>query len=186
MKLRETDLAGVVIVELDDFTDDRGSFMETYDAKAFAKLGVTTAFVQDSCSVSRRKGTVRGLHFQTAPRAQDKLVRVTRGRLFDVMVDLRPASPNYKRWMGLELSAHDRFQVLIPKGFAHGFCTLEANTEITYKMSDHFSLGHYAGVRWNDPDLAIDWPVAEAEAVLSERDKQLPLLRELPPVNPFE
>lgn len=180
-----TDLPGVVTVELDEFTDERGTFMETYDSKAFAALGIATAFVQDSFSSSRLAGTVRGLHFQTAPRAQDKLVRVTKGRLFDIVVDIRPDSDRYQHWIGLELAAGDRRQILIPKGFAHGFCTLEPDTEIAYKMSDHFSPEHYTGIRWNDPELAIEWPVTEDEAVVSARDRQLPLLRELPPGNPF-
>lgn len=179
MKLIETAIPDVKLVELDRFGDDRGFFVETYDAKAFAALGITTRFVQDSFSLSKPKGTVRGLHYQLPPHAQAKLVRVPRGSVLDVALDLRAASPTFGRHVAVTLRAEDWRLLFIPEGFAHGFCTLEDDTEVAYKMSDHYVPDHYRGVAWDDPDLGIAWPVGAAEAVLSEKDRRHPRLRDI-------
>lgn len=179
MEIADTALDGVKIITLDVFGDARGSFAETYDSRAFADLGIDTAFVQDSWSHSANAGVVRGLHFQIPPHAQAKIVRVTRGRVFDVIVDIRHGSDTFGRHISFELAADDMRCVYVPAGFAHGFCTLVDDTEITYKMSDHFAPDCYKGVRWSDPALAIDWPVAPDKAVVSEKDAAHPCLNEL-------
>ena len=154
--------------------DDRGFFSEVYNRATLAKLGVDTEFVQDNHSLSSRRGTVRGLHFQIPPRAQAKLVRVVRGSVFDVAVDLRRGSPSYGGHVSIVLSAAAWNQVLVPAGFAHGFMTLDPDTEVAYKVSDFHAPEHDVGLVWNDPLLAIRWPIAESEAVLSDRDRSLP------------
>lgn len=180
MQIEDAGLEGVKIIHLDVFGDGRGSFSESWDSRSFAALGIDTDFVQDSWSASASKGTVRGLHFQLPPHAQSKLVRVSRGRVLDVIVDLRQASDSFGRHISLELSAHEQKSVLIPAGFAHGFCTLEDDTEITYKMSDHYTPDLYKGVLWSDPALAINWPVSPEDAILSDKDRGHPLLKDLP------
>lgn len=182
MRIEDTALPGVRLIHLDVFADPRGSFAETYDSRAFAKLGVGDVFVHDSWSHSARAGVVRGFHFQVPPAAQTKLVRVVRGRVFDVVVDLRSGSPSFGQHVSFILDARDMRTVLVPVGFAHGFCTLEDDCEITYKMSDHFSPEHYKGLLWCDPALEIDWPVSPAEAIVSERDAAFPGLSQLPGV----
>jgi len=162
------------------FGDARGTFSETYNQARFAEHGITLNFVQDNQSWSAPAGTIRGLHFQSAPRAQDKLVRVLRGRILDVAVDLRRASPTYGRWVAEELSAQNRKQLLVPIGFAHGFCTLEPDTEVLYKVTDFYSPAHDLGIAWDDPDLAIRWPVTQAQAVLSDKDTRQPACKSLP------
>lgn len=179
MNAEPTDIPGVLLIRFDIYKDERGTFAETYDRKKFAAIGIETQFVQDSISTSAAKGTVRGLHFQRAPKAQTKLVRASKGRLFDVALDVRPDSKTFGRHVTAILAAGDGTALFIPAGFAHGFCTLEADTEITYKMSDHFSPEHYMGVAWNDPALGIDWPVAVKDAVLSARDRALPTLADV-------
>lgn len=154
--------------------DDRGFFSEVYNRRTLAKLGLDTVFVQDNHSSSPRRGTVRGLHFQVPPRAQVKLVRVVRGSAFDVAVDLRCGSPTYARHVSVVLSAAAWNQVLVPAGFAHGFMTLEPGTEVAYKVSNFHAPEHDRGLAWNDPLLAIRWPIGESEAVLSDRDRSLP------------
>jgi dTDP-4-dehydrorhamnose 3,5-epimerase len=154
--------------------DERGYFMETYHRSAFHALGIDAAFVQDNQSLSARSGTVRGLHFQVPPHAQAKLVRVLRGAIFDVAVDIRVGSPTIGRWSAVTLTASAGTQLFIPPGFAHGFCTLEPNTEVAYKVDAHYEPAHEAGLLWNDPDLGIAWPVDEGEAIVAERDKRLP------------
>ena len=149
--------------------DRRGFFSETYNRKALAVIGIDIDFVQDNHSYSADKGTVRGLHFQTPPFAQDKLVRVARGSVFDIAVDLRQGSPTYGRHAGAVLSAQAWNQLLVPIGFAHGFMTLEPDTEVIYKVSNYYAPDHDKGLLWNDPALGISWPIADAEAVLSER-----------------
>jgi dTDP-4-dehydrorhamnose 3,5-epimerase len=162
------------------FGDARGTFSETWNAARFAEHGIKLNFVQDNQSWSAPAGTVRGLHFQSSPKAQDKLVRVLRGRILDVAVDLRRASPTYGQWVAEELSAQNRRQLLVPIGFAHGFCTLEPDTEVLYKVTDFYSPANDLGIAWDDPDLAIDWPVRKDQAVLSDKDTRQPAFKSLP------
>ena len=164
--------------------DRRGFFSETYNKKAFAALGIDIDFVQDNHSYSADKGTVRGLHFQTPPFAQDKLVRVARGSVFDIAVDLRQGSSSYGRHVSAVLSADAWNQILVPIGFAHGFMTLEPDTEVIYKVSNYYAPDHDKGLLWNDPALGINWPISDDEAVFSEKDGKLPRLAEL--VTPFD
>ncbi|WP_022722452.1 dTDP-4-dehydrorhamnose 3,5-epimerase [Rhodopseudomonas sp. B29] len=177
-----TALDGVKVIVPAVFNDSRGSFCETYNRDRFFKHGITLEFVQDNESVSAPRGTVRGLHLQKHPAAQDKLVRVTKGSIFDVAVDLRRSSPTYGRWVAEVLSADNGKQLLVPVGFAHGFCTLEPDTRVVYKVTSYYSAENEVGIAWNDPDLAIDWPVAPGEAVLSDKDARLPPFASLPPV----
>jgi dTDP-4-dehydrorhamnose 3,5-epimerase len=162
------------------FGDARGTFCETYNAARFAEHGITLNFVQDNQSWSAPAGTVRGLHFQSPPKAQDKLVRVIRGRILDVAVDLRRESKTYGKWVAEELSAQNRRQLLVPVGFAHGFCTLEPDTEVLYKVTEFYSPANDLGIAWDDPDLAITWPVAKDRIVLSEKDARQPAFKSLP------
>jgi len=162
--------------------DARGFLSEVYHRQALASAGIDIAFVQDNHSVSTAAGTVRGLHFQSPPFAQAKLVRVARGAIFDVAVDLRRGSPSYGRHVSTVLSAEAWNQIFIPEGFAHGFCTLEPGTEVVYKLSAHHAREHEAGLYWNDPDLGIAWPVAESEAILSDKDRCLPRFSEMPEI----
>ena len=163
--------------------DHRGFFSEVYNRKALAQAGIDIEFVQDNHSLSAEKGTVRGLHFQVPPFAQDKLVRVVRGSVFDVAVDLRKGSHTYGEHVSVVLSAEAWNQLLVPVGFAHGFMTLEADTEVVYKVSDYYAPDHDHGLLWSDPALGIRWPMAEEEAVLSDKDRVQPTLSEL--VTPF-
>ena len=162
------------------FGDARGFFSEVYNAHAMAEAGIDIAFVQDNHSKSGPRGTVRGLHFQAPPYAQAKLVRVPRGRVLDVAVDLRVGSPTYGQHVSAELSADAWNQLFVPKGFAHGFCTLETNTEVVYKVSAYYAPDHDFGVLWNDPELGIDWPVAAQDAVVSDKDARQPRFADLP------
>lgn len=182
MRLIATAIPDVRLVAFDSFEDARGAFAETYDADKFRALGIDATFVMDAWSVSRRAGTVRGLHFQAPPRAQAKLIRVPRGRLFDVVLDLRRSSPTFGRHATCELAAGDGRQLYIPAGFAHGFCSLEPDTEIVYKMSAPYAPECYGGVAWDDPALGIDWPVSAADAVVSDKDARWPRLAALGPV----
>jgi dTDP-4-dehydrorhamnose 3,5-epimerase len=161
------------------FRDGRGFFLETWSERDLAALGVAERFVQDNHSFSAAAGTVRGMHFQLPPRPQAKLVRALRGAVLDVVVDLRRGSPTYGRHAAAELSAADARQVYVPAGFAHGFCTLEPETEVAYKTSAYYDPGLERGVAWDDPDLALPWPVAAARAVLSDKDRRLPRLHDL-------
>jgi dTDP-4-dehydrorhamnose 3,5-epimerase len=165
--------------------DSRGFFSEAYSKRAYMEIGIANEFVQDNHSLSRKKGVVRGLHFQIAPFAQAKLLRVLRGAVFDVVVDIRTGSPTYGQHIATVLSAEDWNQIFIPAGFAHGFCTLQEETEILYKVDHYYSPAHDRGIRWNDPALGIAWPVTASEAELSEKDKQLPLLADLGHVYSF-
>lgn len=158
------------------FEDSRGYFSETYSAEAFRKAGIDTVFVQDNQSLSLAAGTLRGLHYQRPPYAQAKLVRVLRGRIWDVGVDIRRASPTFGQWFGLELSADNDTQLFIPEGFAHGFVTLEPNSEITYKVSAGYSGPHDAGLAWDDPSLAITWPCPYPVITMSDKDRAQPSL----------
>jgi dTDP-4-dehydrorhamnose 3,5-epimerase len=159
--------------------DHRGFLSEVYSRRAFAAAGIDVAFVQENHTMSARAGTVRGLHYQLPPMAQAKLIRVTRGAVYDVAVDLRRGSPTFGRHVGIVVSAEAWNQVFVPVGFAHGFCTLAPETEVIYRLSNDYSPAHERGLLWNVAALAIDWPVAADAAVLSERDRNNPRLAEL-------
>ncbi len=174
MNFVDTELAGVLIVELQPVEDERGFFARSYCAAEFAARGLAAAMPQCSVSYNARRGTLRGLHYQAAPHEEDKLVRCTSGAVFDVVVDLRPGSPTHRCWLGVELSAANRRALYVPKGFAHGFLSLEDRTEMLYMISVPFVAGAARGVRWNDPALGIRWPAEPA--VISERDASHPLL----------
>lgn len=161
------------------FGDRRGFFSETYNARVLEESGIKENFVQDNHSLSADVGTIRGLHFQKPPHAQAKLVRVARGRVLDVAVDLRSGSPTYGKHVAAELSAENWAQLFIPVGFAHAFCTLEPDTEFLYKVTDYYAPESDGGVLWSDPTLGIEWPVAADKAVLSDKDARLPLLKDL-------
>ena len=161
------------------FADERGFFSETWSRRAFAGAGLTADFVQDNHSLSRPAGVVRGLHFQIAPHAQDKLVRVLRGSIFDVAVDIRRGSPSYGRHVTAVLSAENWSQLWVPKGFAHGFATLEPDTEVIYKVTGDYAPDCDRGLAWDDPDLAIAWPLQPVAALLSPKDHQHPRLKDL-------
>ena len=177
MKKIETRLPGVYILEPQVFGDQRGYFMETYSTRAFAELGITHAFVQDNQSFTARKGTLRGIHFQNDPMAQAKLVRVTRGAVMDVAVDLREGSPTYLQWAAVELSAENKRILYIPRGFGHGFKTLTDNVEFCYKVDNLYSKEHDRGVRFNDPAIGVDWGEVKEE-LLSVKDTTSPLLKD--------
>lgn len=174
MTYETTEIEGLRIIHPDCYGDARGWFMETYSRPKYAKMGVACEFVQDNQSFSAKRGVLRGLHFQNAPYAQAKLLRVTNGAVFDVAVDLRPASPTYTRWFGLELSAENKTQFFIPRGFAHGFVTLTDNVEFLYKVDNVYSKEHDRSVRYDDPVIGVEWGIAEP--ILSEKDLKAPLL----------
>lgn len=173
-------IPAVKVIRPKKYSDARGFFSETFSQRDLQDAGIDIAFVQDNHTFSAEKGTVRGLHFQTPPFAQDKLVRVVRGAIFDVAVDLRVGSPTYGQHVSAIISAEEWNQILVPVGFAHGLVTLEPNTEIFYKVSNYYSPDHDKGILWNDPALEFEWPVDEAEAVLSDKDKRHPKLADLP------
>jgi dTDP-4-dehydrorhamnose 3,5-epimerase len=182
MEVVATTLADVKLVRPRLFVDDRGAFHETYSRDRYAAAGIDVTFVQDNHALSSRVGTVRGLHFQRPPAAQAKLVWVVRGAVLDVVVDVRHGAPTFGRFESFRLDADASHQVFVPEGFAHGYCTLEAPTVVVYKVSRPYSPEHEGGVLWSDPDLAIPWPVAAHEAVVAERDENLPRLADLSPV----
>ena len=173
-------ISDVVEIMPTKIADERGFFSEVYNQSDYAAAGINVAFVQDNHSLSGPTGTVRGLHFQVPPFAQAKLVRVTSGAILDIAVDIRNGSPTFGQHVAIEISAENWKQVFVPAGFAHGFCTLAPDTEVIYKVDQTYSRDHDRGLLWNDPQLNIDWPVREDEAVLSERDQQHPALSELP------
>ena len=177
MKKSETDLPGVYIIEPQVFGDQRGYFMEVWSTRNFEDMGLQYDFVQDNQSFSAQKGTLRGIHFQNAPMAQAKLVRVTRGAVLDVAVDLRKGSPTYKRWTATELSAENKRMLLIPRGFGHGFKTLTDNVEFCYKVDNLYSSECDRGIRYNDPDIGVDWGEV-TEELLSQKDTTSPLLKD--------
>lgn len=178
-EFRPLPLSGAYEIIPSKFGDERGFFCETYNEKLFAENGITIDFVQDNHSFSASQGVLRGLHFQTPPVAQDKLVRVTRGRVFDVLVDVRLGSVTYKKWIGVEVSAEKWNQVFVPKGFLHGFVTLEDNTEFLYKVSAAFAPECDRSVRFDDPEIGIEWPLPIDQIQLSSKDKNAPLLAEI-------
>lgn len=175
------DLPGPLLISARRFGDARGFVLETYSARDFAALGITESFVQDNHSLSTAAGTVRGLHFQLPPCAQAKLVRVLRGAILDIAVDLRRSSPTYGQHVAVELNAADARQLYIPAGFAHGFCTLVPDTEIAYKVSAPYAPALDRSLAWDDPDLALPWPFEAAQVTLSDKDRRAPRLRDLPP-----
>jgi dTDP-4-dehydrorhamnose 3,5-epimerase len=178
VEITKTKLSGVELLKPRRFGDHRGFFAETYSRRVYAEQGVGDEFVQDNHSLSATVDTVRGLHFQAPPRAQAKLVRCGRGAIFDVAVDIRQGSPTYGQWVGYTLSAENGAQLYIPVGFAHGFATLEPDSEIIYKCSDYYAPETEGALRWDDPDIGITWPLTCAP-VLSEKDAEAPKLAEL-------
>jgi dTDP-4-dehydrorhamnose 3,5-epimerase len=179
MKITKLEIEGLLLVEPTRIDDPRGFFSETFRADLFAEAAGPVTFVQDNHSLSLARGTIRGLHFQKTPRAQGKLIRVTRGSILDVAVDIREGSPSFGRHVMVELSAENWHQLWVPAGFLHGFCTLADATEVIYKVTDYYSSEHDAGVRWNDPHIGVAWPVAESEAHISHKDRTAPLLKEI-------
>lgn len=174
MQVTNLEIPGLKLIVPPRFEDERGFFSETYSEKALKDAGIPAPFVQDNFSLSTRKGTIRGLHFQKAPCAQAKLVRVNRGRILDVAVDIRSSSPTYGKHVAIELSRENWAQIYIPAGFAHGFCTLEDDTEVAYKTSVPYAPEAEGGILWSDPTLAIAWPVAPSDVTVSDKDARLP------------
>ncbi|MEG2361148.1 MAG: dTDP-4-dehydrorhamnose 3,5-epimerase, partial [Christensenella sp.] len=172
MKRIETGIDGLVVVEMDCFGDNRGWFMETYSKPKFEAMGITCEFVQDNQSYSAQKGTLRGLHFQTNPMAQSKLLRCTRGRILDVAVDIRKNSPTYKKWYAVELTAENKKQFFMPKGMAHGFVTLSDDVEVQYKVDAVYAPQCDRSIRFDDPEIGVDWGIANP--ILSEKDLKAP------------
>lgn len=183
MKILETKLSGLKILTPRRFNDTRGFFCESWNKKTLQEAGIMLEFVQDNHSFSSEKGTVRGLHFQAPPHAQDKLVRCGRGAFIDVVVDIRNGSPTYGEWVKQELSFENGKQLLVPRGFLHGFATLVPDTEIIYKCTDYYSPECDAAVRWNDPDIGIEWPDCVDSSLLSEKDAKAPVFSEF--ASPF-
>lgn len=179
MNVTETPLPGVLIIEPARFGDDRGFFSESWNRHRMAQAGIDFDFVQDNHSLSYKAGTLRGLHFQAPPHSQAKLVRCGRGALFDVAVDIRHGSPTYGQWTGVDLSFDNGRQLLVPHGFLHGFVTRAPDTEIIYKCSDYYAPDCDAAVRYDDPDLGIDWGL-DGDPVLSGKDAAAPRLHDLP------
>ncbi len=170
MRFTETPLSGAFVIELDLLTDERGHFARTFDAGEFAERGLDPAVVQCNTSFNTRRGTLRGMHYQADPDGEAKLVRCTRGSIYDVAVDLRPDSGTRGQWFGVELSASNGRMLYIPTGMAHGFQTLEDSTEVSYQMSHHYAPDQARGVRFNDPAFGIEWPLPDQ--IVSERDRQ--------------
>lgn len=184
MKVESLAIPAVKLITPKKFGDDRGFFSETWNEKLFTEAGIEARFVQDNQAYSAKQGTVRGLHFQLAPMAQDKLVRVLRGAILDVAVDLRRTSPSFGEHVAAVLSAENWSQLWVPKGFAHGYCTLTPDTEVFYKVTALYSPQHDRGIMWDDPALGIDWPVTADTAELSAKDKIQPKLADI--AAPFE
>ena len=184
MDVKNLDLPGLILLRSQRFSDARGYFSETYNEKAFQAAGIGTRFVQDNQSFSAARGTIRGLHFQLPPAAQAKLVRVLQGSVYDVAADLRVGSPTYGRWVGETLTAEGGEQLFVPRGFAHAFCTLQPDTVVAYKVDDFYAPASDSGLVWNDPALAIAWPVAPGDVVLSDKDLKLGRFADF--VSPFK
>lgn len=182
MIFTETALKGSFVIDPEAVRDERGMFARTWCQKEFEAQGLKVTWVQSSISVNNRKGTMRGMHYQAAPHEESKLVRCTRGEIYDVIVDLRPTSPTYCRYVGVTLSAENRRAVYIPKQFAHGFLTLEENSEVSYYMSEFHDPASARGLRWDDPTFGIQWP--DAIMVMSEKDRSWPVFTSLQGVRP--
>jgi len=176
--IEKTPIEGLVIIEPKRFGDSRGFFMEAYKQSDFANIGIKESFLQDNHSCSA-KGVLRGIHFQREPFAQGKLVRVLRGKVWDVAVDLRKKSPTFKKWFGVELSEENSKMFYIPAGFGHGFVALEDDTHFFYKCTNEYNAQCDGGIRWNDPDIAVDWKLDGINPVISEKDEKLPFLKEV-------
>ncbi|WP_372780547.1 dTDP-4-dehydrorhamnose 3,5-epimerase [Priestia aryabhattai] len=176
MNIIKTKFEDAILIEPKVFGDHRGFFTESYNKEMFEQNGIDMNFIQDNHSLSQQPGTLRGMHYQLNDKAQTKLVRVTRGAIYDVILDIRKGSPTYGEWQGFILSADNKRQLLIPKGFAHGFCTIVENTEVQYKVDELYSPEHDRGIAWNDPALNIDWPFNNP--VLSDKDTKHPTLAE--------
>lgn len=174
MKRIDTPLPGVYLLEPVVHGDHRGYFMESFTRRSLEALGLAFDFVQDNESLSAQAGVIRGLHYQLSGKAQTKLVRVLAGAVYDVVVDIRRGSPTFGKWIGVILSEANKRQIVVPKGFAHGVCTLAPNTRLLYKVDEYYSPQHDRGIRWNDPRLAVDWPVSSP--ILSAKDEGQPLL----------
>jgi dTDP-4-dehydrorhamnose 3,5-epimerase len=179
MKVIETEIPAVKILLPNKHGDHRGFFSEVFNSRLLKEAGLCCDFVQDNHSLSAEKGVVRGLHYQLPPMAQDKLIRVLRGSILDVAVDIRRDSPTFGKHTTALISAENWKQILVPRGFAHGFVTLEPNTEVFYKVTNFYSPQHDRGIRWNDPKLGIDWGIEESAAVLSAKDKIQPVMRDV-------
>ncbi|WRP06314.1 dTDP-4-dehydrorhamnose 3,5-epimerase [Rossellomorea aquimaris] len=177
MRVIKTELEGVKVIEPTVLGDHRGWFMETYSNSKFLEFGLDLNFVQDNQSFSAAKGTLRGLHYQLNPKAQTKLVRCTKGAIFDVAVDIRKNSPCFGEWFGIELTEENKKQLLVPKGFAHAFMTLTDNVEVQYKVDELYSPENDRGIIWNDPEIGIEWPF-NVTPILSEKDQKAPLLKD--------
>lgn len=176
VNVSKTQLDGVLIIEPKVIDDNRGFFMECYVKERFAGFGVVRDFVQDNHSLSRLPGTIRGMHYQLNPKAQAKLMRVIRGEILNVVVDIRRGSPSYCGWVGVNLSAENRKQLFIPEGFANGYCTLTPDVEVMYKVDDYYAPEFDRNFRWDDPEVGIEWPVTDP--ILSDRDRRAPLLKD--------
>lgn len=174
MNITPLHLEGAILIEPKVHGDNRGFFMESYNEEVFHRNGIKQQFIQDNHSLSAEPGVLRGLHYQLNPKAQTKLVRVIAGAIYDVIVDIRKNSPTFGQWVGVILSEHNKRQLLVPKGFAHGFCTLVPNTQVIYKVDEYYSPENDRGILWNDPALNIDWPVSHP--VLSDKDQKHPVL----------
>ncbi len=182
MQIEDTPIPAVKIVTPQKYGDARGFFSEVYSQRAWEKAGLHFTFVQDNHSLSRTTGTLRGLHFQSPPFAQDKLIRAVRGRILDVAVDIRRSSPTFGKHVAVELSAENWRQLLIPIGFAHGFVTLEPDVEVVYKTTAPYSAAHDRGIAWDDPAIAIDWRLPPEGPALSDKDRRWPHLKDAPEV----
>lgn len=176
MKFTPLQLKGVGLLEPIVYSDNRGFFMESYNEDLFKQNSINYNFIQDNHSLSAEPGVLRGLHYQLNPKAQTKLIRVLTGAIYDVVIDVRKSSPTFGQWVGVILSEHNHRQLLIPKGFAHGFCTLVPNTQVLYKVDEYYSPEHDRGILWNDPALSIDWPTSSP--ILSDKDQLHPLLQD--------
>lgn len=176
MKVTPLNLQGAALLEPVVHGDNRGFFMESYNEAVLEKQGVKFNFIQDNQSLSAEPGVIRGLHYQLNPKAQTKLIRVLTGAIYDVIVDARKSSPTFGKWVGVILSEHNHRQLLVPKGFAHGFCTLVPNTQVLYKVDEYYSPENDRGILWNDPALGIDWPTSKP--ILSDKDQRHPLLKD--------